>query len=175
VLTPHDGEFAALTGERPGADRMGAVRDAAARYSSTVLLKGATTLVGGPDGEVAAVTSGDARLATAGTGDVLSGVLAAFVGATASGAQATPARLQAAVAGAAWVHGAAALRAPAAGLVSSDLPDLIGAELASLAAHSPNVRPNRAVSGGSGRKLRRGADPDASWGGGSGRGAGGEG
>ena len=164
VLTPHDGEFAALTGERPAADRFGAVRDVAARYGCTVLLKGATTLVADPPGEVAAVSTGDARLATAGTGDVLSGVLAAFVGTAASdGAGPTPERLRAAVAGAAWVHGAAARRGPAAGMLSTDLPDLVGAELASLAAHSPDLRPNRAESGRSGRKLREVRPRDASW------------
>jgi NAD(P)H-hydrate repair Nnr-like enzyme with NAD(P)H-hydrate dehydratase domain len=122
-----------LTGGRPGADRFGAVRDAAARYGCTVLLKGATTLVGGPDDRVAAVASGDARLATAGTGDVLSGVLAAFVGSAGSGgADPTTERLRAAVAGAAWVHGAAARRGPRAGMVSTDLPELVGVELAAL-------------------------------------------
>lgn len=77
VLTPHDGEFERLAGGRPGADRFAAVRDLARRTGAVVLLKGPLTLVAQPSGEVLAVRAGDQRLATAGTGDVLTGMVAA--------------------------------------------------------------------------------------------------
>ncbi len=77
VLTPHDGEFARLTGAKPGGDRIEATRRAAVALDAVVLLKGPTTVVASPAGDVRLITSGDARLATAGTGDVLSGVIAA--------------------------------------------------------------------------------------------------
>ena len=115
VLTPHDGEFALLTGERPGADRFAAARRLAIESDCVVLLKGPTTIVADPSGEVLAVTTGDARLATAGSGDVLAGVIGALL------AAGVPA-LSAAAAGA-WLHGEAARRAPAYGLIASDIAD----------------------------------------------------
>jgi ADP-dependent NAD(P)H-hydrate dehydratase / NAD(P)H-hydrate epimerase len=126
VLTPHDGEFRVLSGAEPGADRMAAVRDLAARTGATVLLKGSTTLVADPDGPLLFCTSGSARLATAGTGDVLSGVIGAFL------AMDVPA-LSAAALGA-HVHGRAAQRGRAVGLVASDLPDLVSDVLSEIAA-----------------------------------------
>lgn len=123
VLTPHDGEYALLTGAAPAADRLRAARRLAADTGCVVLLKGSATVVADPDGEVLVVTAGDARLATAGTGDVLSGVIGALL------AAGVPA-LQAAAAGA-WLHGRAALLAPARGMVASDvadhLPEVLGA------------------------------------------------
>ena len=115
VLTPHDGEYALLTGAAPIADRLVAVRRLAADTGCVVLLKGPATVVADPDGEVLVVTAGDARLATAGTGDVLSGIIGALL------AAGVPA-LQAAAAGA-WLHGRAALLAPARGMVASDIAD----------------------------------------------------
>jgi NAD(P)H-hydrate epimerase len=122
VLTPHDGEFENLTGERPAADRIMAVRDLAATSGSVVLLKGATTIVANPAGDVRIVTTGDARLATAGTGDVLSGVIGALL---ARGMNA----FDAAAAGA-WLHGRAGAHGPATGLVAGDLLDALPAALA---------------------------------------------
>ena len=80
ILTPHDGEYAALFGSPPGADRIAAAERAAARTGCTVLLKGPTTVVASatpPPGlpGVLAVTSGTPDLATPGSGDVLSGVI----------------------------------------------------------------------------------------------------
>jgi len=117
VLTPHDGEFARLAGEAPGDDRMAAARHLAARTGAVVLLKGATTVVASPAGDVLLCTAGDSRLATAGTGDVLSGIIGAFL------AAGLPA-LRAAALGA-HVHGLAAGRGPRVGLVAGDLPDLL--------------------------------------------------
>ena len=79
VLTPHDGEAARLLGERPGPDRFAVARDLAARTGAVVLLKGSTTVVADPGGRVLASTTGDARLATAGTGDVLTGTITALL------------------------------------------------------------------------------------------------
>lgn len=87
VLTPHDGEFARLRGaSRVAPDRFEAVRRAAASLDAIVLLKGPTTLVASPRAlgtppAVFAVDSGSARLATAGSGDVLTGVIAAVLSA----------------------------------------------------------------------------------------------
>ncbi len=113
VLTPHDGEYERLTGERPGADRVAAARSLAAAAGAVVLLKGSTTVVADPGGLVRIITNGDARLATAGTGDVLSGIIGALL---ARGL----APLEAAAAGA-WLHGCAATLATAPGFVARDL------------------------------------------------------
>jgi NAD(P)H-hydrate epimerase len=121
VLTPHEGEFERLAGEPVGGDRFGAVRSLAARTGATVLLKGTTTLVSSPDGLVLAVVAGRPSLATAGTGDVLSGVVGAFL------ARGLPPLKAAAFA--AHVHGRAAGLGYDEGLVAGDLPELIAAWL----------------------------------------------
>lgn len=79
VLTPHDGEAAGLLGRAPGEDRLAAAGELAAATGCTVLLKGPTTVVAGPGGQRLVVTSGDERLATPGSGDVLGGVVGAFL------------------------------------------------------------------------------------------------
>ncbi len=113
VLTPHAGEYQRLTGHAVGDDRLAAARELAVAAGSVVLLKGPSTVVAGPDGRVLVSTTGGPWLATAGTGDVLSGILGAFL------ARGVPA-LEAAAA-AAWVHGRAADVAGHVGLVASDL------------------------------------------------------
>jgi len=122
VLTPHDGEFARLAGGPPGPDRLAAARGLAARTGAVVLLKGSTTVVADPDGEALLSASGDARLATAGTGDVLSGVIGAFL------ACGLP-PLRAAGLGT-YVHGRAALLGPPWGLVAGDVAELLPAAIA---------------------------------------------
>lgn len=117
VLTPHEGEFERLTGTRLGPDHVGAARRAAAELGAVVLLKGPTTVVAAPSGEVRLATRGSPRLATAGTGDVLSGVAGAFC------ARGVEPALAASLA--AHVHGAAAALGAPQGLVASDLPDLV--------------------------------------------------
>lgn len=117
VLTPHSGELARLLGTDSGwvdAHRLEAARDAAARFGAVVLLKGADTIVASPDGRVVVSDFGPPSLATAGTGDVLTGVIGAFLS---KGLDPMTAAAAAAVA-----HGLAARRVePQAGLVASDL------------------------------------------------------
>ncbi|MEO9223068.1 MAG: NAD(P)H-hydrate dehydratase [Mycobacteriaceae bacterium] len=79
LLTPHAGEFARLTGQEPGSDRVTAVRAAAHRFDATVLLKGHTTVIANPTGAVQVNTAVGAWAATAGSGDVLSGMLGALL------------------------------------------------------------------------------------------------
>jgi len=121
VFTPHDAEFERLTGARPDDDRFAAVRAAAASLGAVVLLKGPTTLVARPDGAVLAAAAGDARLATLGTGDVLTGVIGALC---ALGLD--PHR---AAAAGAFLHGDAAALGWRRGLVASDLFELLPAAL----------------------------------------------
>jgi NAD(P)H-hydrate epimerase len=113
VLTPHDGEYARLMGRPPGPDRCDAARLLAERSGAVTLLKGPTIVVAHPDGRARIVTAGDERLATAGTGDVLSGIIGALL---AEGVD----PFDAAAAGA-WLHGSAARRVTGPGLVASDI------------------------------------------------------
>src|SRR4029077_20402937 len=82
VLTPHPGEMARLLGKTTEAvqsDRMGAARKAAKEWGAIVVLKGAHTLVAPPDGRLSEDPHEVPALATGGTGDVLSGVIAALI------------------------------------------------------------------------------------------------
>ncbi|MEO3760762.1 NAD(P)H-hydrate dehydratase [Mycobacterium sp. B14F4] len=81
VLTPHAGEFARLAGSPPGDDRVGATRALADRFGVTVLLKGNVTVVAEPAGRVYLNPAGQSWAATAGSGDVLSGVIGALLAA----------------------------------------------------------------------------------------------
>jgi hydroxyethylthiazole kinase-like uncharacterized protein yjeF len=78
LLTPHDREFARF-GTEVGADRIGATRRLAADLGCSVLLKGDATVVAGPDGTAFVNATGTPWLATAGTGDVLSGIAGALL------------------------------------------------------------------------------------------------
>ena len=117
VLTPHDGEFARLAGSKPDADRVAATRELAERVGATVLLKGSTTVIAEPGGKVLISTTGGPRLATAGTGDVLTGIIGAFLALGLDPLRAAGA--------AAHVHGAAARLGWRRGLVAGDLLDLL--------------------------------------------------
>lgn len=103
VLTPHTGEFQRLTGTARGEaerDRLGAARRAAADLGAVVLLKGTTTVVADPDGTAYVNPTGTPWLGTAGTGDVLSGIVAALLARD-------PRDGARAAAAAAWLHGLA--------------------------------------------------------------------
>ncbi len=117
VLTPHAGELGRLLGrdsEWVGAHRLEAAREASERFQAVVLLKGADTIVAAPDGSAVVCDLGPPSLATAGTGDVLTGVVGAFLS---KGVEAMTAAAAASVA-----HGLAAAAVPhRAGLVASDL------------------------------------------------------
>jgi ADP-dependent NAD(P)H-hydrate dehydratase / NAD(P)H-hydrate epimerase len=122
-LTPHVGEFARLVGGERGdveARRLHHVRAAARQLEAVVLLKGATTLVADPGGDVCVNTAATPYLATAGTGDVLAGLCGALL---AGGLSA----LSAAAAGA-FLHGLAGLLAvgePAAPITATDVIDVV--------------------------------------------------
>ena len=79
VLTPHAGEFARLAGSPPGEDRVGATRKLADRLGVTVLLKGNVTVIAEPGGPVYLNAAGQSWAATAGSGDVLSGIVGALL------------------------------------------------------------------------------------------------
>ena len=103
VLTPHPAEAGRLLGVSAAqiqADRPGAAWQLAQRYHCWIVLKGAGTVVCSPAGDIRINTSGNPGLATAGTGDVLAGMLGSLL------AQKLP--VDQAVAGAVWLHGAAA-------------------------------------------------------------------
>ena len=119
VLTPHSGELARLLGTGSAeidAHRLAAVQRAASRFGAVVLLKGADTLVAAPRAGVLVAAYGTPALATAGTGDVLTGIVAAFL---AKGLEPQLAAATAAVA-----HGVAGgLVEPKTGVVASDVLD----------------------------------------------------
>jgi ADP-dependent NAD(P)H-hydrate dehydratase / NAD(P)H-hydrate epimerase len=81
VLTPHAGEFARLAGAPPGDDRVGATRRLADALGATVLLKGNVTVVADPGGPVYLNPAGQSWAATAGSGDLLSGMIGALLAA----------------------------------------------------------------------------------------------
>jgi hydroxyethylthiazole kinase-like uncharacterized protein yjeF len=103
VLTPHDREFERLTGAPAGTDRVAAARNAAYRFDAVLLLKGHTTIIAAPDGRVLVNPARSSWPATAGSGDVLTGVLGALLAAgldpaTAAAAAAHTQELAAAIA-----------------------------------------------------------------------------
>lgn len=120
VLTPHAGELGRLL-ERPGEwvaeHRLAAVAECAERFEAVTLLKGADTLVHVPGHGVLVADTGPPSLASAGTGDVLTGIIAAFL---AKGLEPGHAAATAAV-----VHGLAARRCVRSGLIASDLVEAL--------------------------------------------------
>ena len=80
VLTPHDGEFARITGNMSAGGRLGVAREFAKKHGCVVILKGYRTITALPDGSAFINTTGNPGLAKGGSGDVLAGVLAALVG-----------------------------------------------------------------------------------------------
>jgi len=126
VLTPHEGELGRLLGRESrevAAHRLAAVREAAERFGCVVVLKGPDTLVAAPGERLLVSALGLPSLATAGTGDVLTGIIAAFL------AKGMDAQL-AAVAGAVAQQRASVEAEQRAGLVASDVVEALPRALA---------------------------------------------
>ncbi|WP_261567188.1 NAD(P)H-hydrate dehydratase [Frankia gtarii] len=143
LITPHEGEFGRFTATALGwdpdrttvdlaADRLAAVRRAAAATGAVILLKGTRTLIVEPAGAAWVNTNGSGWLGTAGTGDVLTGLIGSLLaaGLSAAGAGVVGAHL----------HGRAAERA-AVPLAAGDLPDLLPQVVTDLLAAPGRGRP----------------------------------
>jgi ADP-dependent NAD(P)H-hydrate dehydratase / NAD(P)H-hydrate epimerase len=140
IITPHPGEMARLMGcttEDVQADRLGVAREFASRHGVYVVLKGYRTLIATPAGPVFVNPTGSPGMATGGTGDVLTGMVAAWLGQLLDA--------EAACRLAVYLHGAAGELADAdageASMVAGDLADHIGDALLELTARRRVAQP----------------------------------
>lgn len=123
VLTPHEGEFRRLFPDLLDQGREAAAIEAASRARAVVVLKGPATVVAAPDGRLSVNDNGVPWLATAGTGDVLAGMIAGLIAQRMDSFDAARAAV--------WMHAEAA-RSFGPGLIAEDLPERIPAVLAGL-------------------------------------------
>jgi ADP-dependent NAD(P)H-hydrate dehydratase / NAD(P)H-hydrate epimerase len=123
VLTPHEGEFERIFPGLLSQGREAAAQEAAARAGAHIVLKGAETVIASPEGRLRINRNGSPWLATAGSGDVLAGLIGGLIAQHMDSFDAACAAV--------WIHGAAGERF-GPGLIAEDLPDLIPAVLREL-------------------------------------------
>ncbi len=123
VLTPHQGEFKRLFPSLSDKNKLEAAREAARMSSAVIVYKGADTVIASPDGKGVINTNAPPTLATAGSGDVLSGIITGLVAQGMNGFEASSAGV--------WIHGASA-DLHGEGLISEDIIDKIPSILQNL-------------------------------------------
>ncbi|QDH73715.1 NAD(P)H-hydrate dehydratase [Brevundimonas sp. M20] len=128
VLTPHEGEFKRLFPGLLDKGREAAARAAAKRAGAVVVLKGPATIIAAPDGRLSVNDNGVPWLATAGTGDVLAGMIGGLIAQRMDSFDAARAAV--------WMHAEAA-RLFGPGLIAEDLPEQLPAVLAGLYSQRP--------------------------------------